>query len=165
MNHHRVWLSALGLMTALIACGSETEGEEVGNQFGPICEKYYGSGNCCVELAGDTDAGKQACATAKAATLDGMGQGQPASNFESACQAALDTAEMAGKSCTGGGESGGGQLSDTCERYFSECCPKVEGDCDALKKAVVDAIAAGKFTSAKADDECRKELEYYEECQ
>jgi hypothetical protein len=81
------------LLFSAIACGGDDDADEqkTGTAFGPVCEKYYGAGMCCVELAGASEEAVKACGTAKTGVLDGIAQGHPASNFEAACQAAMDT--------------------------------------------------------------------------
>jgi hypothetical protein len=82
------------------ACGSDSEPEKSSSALGTECEKHYGSGGCCLELAGDVQAAKDACATAKKSIEDSLTKGADKAQTEAACKLLNDQALQQGK-CTG----------------------------------------------------------------
>jgi hypothetical protein len=95
--------SVLLLMTGfaavvVTACSGEDEGDtsSASTALGPECEKQYGGGNCCVEQAGEVQAAKDGCASAKKAIEDAIKQGKTAIDFEPSCKQLNESAKTAG---------------------------------------------------------------------
>lgn len=103
MNRSKIRLTSLIalLLVGLVgACGSDSDPEKSSSALGPECEKHYGSGGCCLELAGDVQAAKDACATAKKSIEDSLAKGADKAQTETACKQLNDQALQQGK-CTG----------------------------------------------------------------
>lgn len=91
----------VALAALAVACGSDDEDGDNGggtsaSALGESCEAYYGEGGCCEEVAGDTQAAKDACAQGVDAIRNAISQGAKPSDYEAQCEAALDSAQTAG---------------------------------------------------------------------
>lgn len=83
------------LFAALVGCSSDDSSSPAAPSFGPKCEKYYGSGGCCLAAAGE--GAKDACTQGKKAVEDAMGRGAAPSSYEATCDQGIQVAEAAGK--------------------------------------------------------------------
>lgn len=97
-------LAILGILVlcsaGAVACGSDDEGDTGGGTssaaLGADCEAYYGNGGCCLEVAGDQQAVKDACMQGLDSINAGLAQGAKPSDYEASCKAGLDAAQAAG---------------------------------------------------------------------
>lgn len=87
-------VATLGI--SLAACSSD-DSSPAAPSLGPQCEKYYGGGGCCVSVAGDTQAAKDACAQGKKAITDAMANGGAAQSYESTCEQGIKAAQTLNK--------------------------------------------------------------------
>lgn len=82
-----------------VACGSDDDdsgGGSTSAALGADCEAYYGNGGCCLEVAGDQQALKDACAQGLDTINSGIANGAKPSDYEASCKAGLDGAQAAG---------------------------------------------------------------------
>jgi len=82
-----------------VACGSDDDdsgGGSTSAALGADCEAYYGNGGCCLEVAGDTQALKDACTQGLDTINSGIASGAKPSDYEASCKAGLDAAQAAG---------------------------------------------------------------------
>ncbi len=84
-----------------VACGGDDDDGDSGGgsssaALGADCEAYYGSGGCCLEVAGDQQAVKDACTQGLDSINAGLANGAKPSDYESTCKAGLDAAQAAG---------------------------------------------------------------------
>ncbi|MFW5741496.1 MAG: hypothetical protein ACOC1F_14165 [Myxococcota bacterium] len=86
---------------SVVACGSDDDdGESPGSSgsaaLGESCEAYYGDNGCCMEAAGETQHSEDACAQSLEQIESAIANGAKPSDYEAACQSALDAAQSAG---------------------------------------------------------------------
>jgi len=86
------------LMGMAGACGSDDDSDK--SALGTECTKYYGSGGCCLEVAGSVQTAKEACATSKKSIEDSLSKGADKAKTEAACKVLNDLALQQGN-CTG----------------------------------------------------------------
>ena len=164
-------------LSSIAACGSDdgSAQESESAKLGPECEKYYGSGNCCLDVAGDQAQAKDACVQGKKSIEEGLKKGGKPADFEAACKTANDTAKLTGK-CSGGGDGGthdgGGadaavaSLGPACEHYFGTggCClevgltPSEDAECEKSRKELEDAIKQGQDPN-DFEDACQQGID------
>lgn len=92
-----VVLVTLATVVGLVACTDEEEPSSTSSSLGPQCEKYYGSDGCCAEVAGDTQAAKDACAQGEQVIQDGISRGAKSADYEAACEQGIKAAQAIDK--------------------------------------------------------------------
>jgi len=103
MNNKLAFLLVLVLgASGAVACGGDDDdGGSAGGgtssaALGASCEAYYGNGGCCMEVAADQQALKDACTQGLDNINAGIKNGAKPSDYEASCKAALDAAQAAG---------------------------------------------------------------------
>ena len=159
----RHWLASGAVLTLFAACGGgDGDDSGAGVKLGVECEKYHGSGGCCLEVAGHLQHAKDSCEQSKQAVVDGLKSGGKASDFEAACKAGNDAAKLAGKCLP--------KLGPECEKYYGSggCCLKLADTdqtaieaCNKAKEAIRKALGSGE-DPAKDEAKCKESLNFYD---